>query len=549
MFASSVFFVASIASIWYNLQNGGATMSKILRLCLIVTMILVLCGCNMVGGLVRYDQMEYQRPDMVDFNQVLEESCSSALEEQDIQKLENKIIAFYQVYDQFYTNMNLAFIRYSQDLTDLYWEAEYAYCTEHSTAADAGLDRLYRCLAKSPLRETLEGEDYFGEEFFKNYDSESIYDEYMVELMTREAQLQARYQAINGESVNVTYYSDAYFTQYGSQMAQVFLELVQLRQQIASYAGYDSYVDFAYDFYHLRDYTPSQAVSYLTDIRAELVPLYTQLYDSGFWNFELEYCTESDMLQYMNSATKAMGGTVRQAFTQMQEANVYDIRYSTKKYNTSFEIYLSAYATPYVFVCPTGTAYDKLTFAHEFGHFCCDYASGGANQGIDVAEIFSQAMEYLSLTYAADVSHLEKLKLADSLSVYIEQAAYASFEHQVYGLEGDALTIENIQALYEQIISGYGMDVAGRDGRDYVCISHFYESPLYVISYVLSNDAALQIYELEQAQKGQGLECFVKNMTSNQPYILAFLTEAGLQSPFADGRLTQVKDTFSKIWQ
>ena len=526
-------------------------MKKSIRLiCLLVMLLcLLLTGCNLFSyGLVPYADMHYTHPDMSNFASVLEESCTSALKEEKMDKLEKAILDFYAVYDDFYTNMNLAFIHYSKDLTDIYWEAEYSYCAQQSATVDAGLDRLYRCLAESPLRSQLEGEEYFGEGYFESYEGESLYDEQLLQMLEKEAQLLSDYQIINGEATAVTYYSDAYFKEYGSRMAQVFLELVQLRQEMAAYVGYDSYVDFVYDFYHVRDYTPQQATAYMADIRAELVPLYKQLNASSFWDRELNYCTQAQMLQYVRSAAKAMGGTVYEAFSQMEKAKVYDITYSENKYNTSFEVYLTSYYTPYIFLCPTGGEYDKLTFAHEFGHFCCDYASiGGSNQGVDVSEIFSQAMEYLSLSYAEEVGQLEELKLADCLSVYVEQAAYSSFEHQVYGLTGDNLTVENIQKLYETVLRDYGMDSDSWDSRDYVCVTHFYESPLYVMGYVLSNDAALQIYEMEQTQEGKGLECLSRNMTSSQPYLLAFLEEAGLESPFADGRLAQVRQTLEKI--
>lgn len=526
-------------------------MKKLFRICVVVVLLtaLLLTGCNIMGGVVSYEQMKYTHPNMSEFEQTLEKSISSALTEKKIKKLETAILDFYEAYDSFFTNLNLAFINYSRDLTDVYWEEEYRFCAQQSATADAALDSLYRALAKSPLRETLEGDNYFGEDFFKSYEGESLYDEKMMSLLEQEALLQSQYQTISGQATDVTYYSDLYFEQYGTQMAQVFCDLVQVRQEMATYAGYDSYVQFAYDFYHLRDYKPEQAIGYLADVRAELVPLYTQLNSSDFWSsLELEYCTEEDMLSYVRSVSESMGGTIKKAFAQMEKADLYDITYSENKYNTSFEIYLGTYAVPYVFVCPTGSEYDKLTFAHEFGHFCCDYANyGGASQGVDVAEIFSQSMEYLSLSYSNDAGQLEKLKMADSLCVYVEQAAYASFEHQVYGLTGDELNVENIQALYEQVLADYGMNVDGRDGRDYVCVTHFYESPLYVISYVLSNDAALHVYELERTEKGKGVACFEENMTLSQPYLLAFLEQAQLESPFADGRLARVRQTFESI--
>lgn len=517
----------------------------------LLLVIALLSGC-MFGArysLVDYGDMAYSRPDVTAFNRALEESCRLAQEETGIRKLAAAVSEFTQLYNDFYTNSNLAFIRYSSNLKDLYWEAEYAYCSRNSATVTAGLDRLYRTLAKSPLRDKLETDEYFGANFFDAYEGDSIYDDHLLSLMEQEAALQSQYQAINAEAADTTYYSDAYFTQYGTQMAQVFLHLVQLRQEIAAYAGYESYVDFAYDTYHIRDYTPQQAISLLTDVRAELVPLYRQL---GTYDFaeDVSGCTERQMLAYVRSGAKNMGSVIYEAFTAMEKAGVYDITYSESKYNTSFEVYLPAYSTPFVFVCPTGTDYDKLTLAHEFGHFCCDYANvGGAHQSVDVAEIFSQSMELLSLCYADGGEKLEKLKLADCLGVYVEQAAYASFEHQVYDLKGENLTVAGIQSLYEDVLCAYGLDTAARDSRDYVCIPHFYESPLYIVSYVVSVDAALQIYELEQTRAGQGLACFEKGMTAAQPYFSAFLEEVGLHSPFEAGQMSRTKQTLQKIFQ
>ena len=181
--------------------------------------------------------MKYTRPSMTKLEQVLEESCAVALESDSIKKVEQAIWNYYDVYDDFYTNQNLAMIAYFRDLTDSYWQAEYAYCTQYSAQVDAGLDRLYRSLAQSPIRETLEGDDYFGADYFDSYEGESIYDDYLTGLFSQEAALVGQYQTLWSDSSEAEYYSDAYFEEYGSQMAEVFLELVRLRQEIASYVG------------------------------------------------------------------------------------------------------------------------------------------------------------------------------------------------------------------------------------------------------------------------------------------------------------------------
>ena len=497
--------------------------------------------------LTDFQEMEYTRPDMENFRRELERFCDDAATETDFEDLQDVIWNFYALYEEFYTNYALASIHYSKDLTDTYWEAENAFCTENSAEVDAGLDRFYRSLAKSPLRQKLEDEENFGPDFFADYEGESIYDETFNAMLSREAALINQYYALSGQSSATAYYSEEYFSVYGTQMAAVFRDLVQLRQEMAAYAGYDSYPEFAYDFHHVRDYTVEQADAYLSQIQQQLVPLYRQLNQSSFWDMELKESSELQTFSYVQSMAHNMGGVIEDAFDAMADAGLYDVSYGENKMDSSFEVYLYTYQAPYVFVNPTMTEYDKLTFAHEFGHFCNDYASYGSGAGVDVAEIFSQGLEYLSLCYTEDTGNLEKLRMASCLSTYVEQSAYASFERQVYSLTGEQLTVENIQALYQTVGTAYGFDSWVWDSRDYVCVSHLFTSPMYVVSYVVSNDAALQLYQMEKAEKGTGLACYTSNLTTMEAYFLSFLKSAGLESPFAPGRLEEVRKTLEAV--
>ena len=532
---------------------------KIIALCLVLC--LTLSGCAfldlggyfenlmaIMGGVTDFADMQYRRPDLDAMESTLEQACAAAATETYFPKLEEQILAFYEHYYAFSTAYALATIYYCQDLTDSGWEEEYNFCLTNASAVDAALDRLYRELAKSPLRSALEGDDYFGAGFFDYYEGETIYDETFLSLLEQEALLQAEYYDISGEASAVEYYSEEYFSVYGTQMARVLVDLIALRQQMAAYLGYGSYPEFAYDYYHTRDYTPAQATSYLADIRAELAPMYKQLMESGFWNRSWSGTTTEQTFGYVETMAGAMGGLVGDAFDMMKEGNLYDIAPGLNKFNASFEIYIADYYQPYIFMNPTLSVSDKLTFAHEFGHFCNDYASSGSAAGVDVAEVFSQGMEYLSLFYAEDSSELKTLKMADCLSIYVEQAALASFEQQMYGLTGDDLTEDGLRQLYASVCAAYGMDGPYWDSRSFVVITHFYTSPLYVISYVVSNDAALQLYQLEAAQSGMGLACLEESLATTEAYFLAFLDEAGLESPFVPGRISRVKDTLQSFF-
>ena len=106
-------------------------------------------------------------------------------------------------------------------------------------------------------------------------------------------------------------------------------------------------------------------------------------------------------------------------------------------------------------------------------------------------------------------------------------------------------TAEKLKQLYDRVGKEYGLDVWAWDSRSFVCITHFFTAPVYIISYVVSNDAALQVYQMELEQQGQGLACLEENLDTQETGLMAFLQSAGLESPFEKGRMEKVARLFS----
>ncbi len=524
---------------------------------LVVLVAVLLTGCMGIdfGGIagwleqqlaVPFDEMEYVRPDMAGFEEALNAAMEAASTLTSARTVMNKVTPVYQYYYDFITNYRLADIHHSLDMTDSYWEKEHAWCMEKVNVVSAGIDKLLYALADSPVRKDLEADAFFGEGFFDQYDGDSLWDDTFTQLMNEETALINTYYELSAESVELDPYSPAYFDGVGYEMEQIFAQLVAKRQEIARYAGYASYPDFAYEFYFARDYTPAQVQVLVDGIQEELVPLYQNL-DADVWAPMLTACSEQEVFNYLKECTEAMGGTAKNAFALMEKAKLYDITFSEKKYDASFEVFLLNYFQPYIFMNPMGNQRDMLTFTHEFGHFCNDYAAGGTVAGVDTAEVFSQGLEYLSLCYGKDNQALTKMKMADSLSVFVEQAAYASFEQQVYALESP--TVEQIRETYRQVNQDFGMDLTNRDVREYTMIPHIFIAPMYVISYVVSNDAAMQIYQQERTESGAGLTLWENGLYTMETGFMGFLEEAGLESPFEEGRAQKLKNTFAEIFQ
>lgn len=518
---------------------------------LLVAAALTLTGCGFVdfGGYFRqlgnyftgnmvtaFADMEYTRPDMDKFRAQVERVNKAVEDGSSVEALMEQVYLLNELYYNFHTNMSLANIYYCQDLESAEWSEEYSFCMENSSDVTAAIDQLYYALAKHPNRTELEKEEYFGEGFFDDYEGESLWTEEFTALMEQETALISEYYALSAAAVDEDYRTEAFYNGTGREMAELYVELIALRQQIAASAGYASYPEFAYSFYYNRDFTPEQAQVLLSGIQKELAGMYRQM-DNPYG----QECTEEQTFDYVKTAATAMGGKVKEAFSQMEKLGLYDIRHSEKKYNASFECYLYSYGVPFIFMNPTLEIRDKLTFAHEFGHFCNEYVSRGSRVGVDVAEFFSQGMEYLSLTYGRDTEALRERKMLDCLALFVEQSGYAMYEQRVYALEGDQLTADNVIAEFGRIGEEFGFDSRGIDSRAFVQITHFYTNPMYILSYVISNDAALQLYEMELASKGAGLALFTENLDIQVAGFGEFIQTAGLNDPFAPDRAEQIR--------
>ena len=504
------------------------------RLLALLLCCVLLCGCtgakNALGyhGIVDFEDMQYTRPDMDTIALAAQAAVTAAEENRSADEILEAVWEYYELYDSFSTNYSLSYIHYHANLNDFYWQKEQAYCAENLAQLDLYLEDIYCAIAQCDARQALE-EEYFGEGWFDSYTEGGFYDEELVSLLEREQELVAEYYDLVAEEA---WDEKEWLDEHSMTAARILVDLIRVRQTIAERAGYDSYPDFAWDYYYERDYTAAQAEAYLEKIRQVLVPLYRNMNEMDVWGPGDAFCTEQKVFDYVKTAAQAMGGRTQEAFRLLEEAHLYDISTSMDKSGLSFELYLTDYYEPYLFVSGTGTRYDCLTFAHEFGHFANDYASGGTIAGVDVTEVFSQGMEYLSLCYGGTDQAFIDMKLADSLSVYVEQAAYADFERQMYDLTGPRLTPAKLLSLYERVCRDYGFESMDWDSRDMATVPHFYSNPMYVISYVVSNDAAMQLYQMELETPGAGKSCFEENLDTTEAGFLAFLEAAGLESPF-----------------
>lgn len=519
---------------------------------------------------VAFEDMEYTRPDAAALCKALGELEKLVKNGGSFDEVGAAFEAAYSDYSLFNTMDSLSYIRHTIDLNDEYYETENNWCEEQSPLIEQALEKCYIAMGQSDLRDRLE-EEYFTEDFFDFYDENQIYsNDRVVKLMQKDNDLQAQYMALqsdqtiewNGEEVlyediigdeSLDYDSylmayQLYYNKYNPQVGEIFAEMIRTRNEIAKELGYDTFADFAYSYYYDRDYTPEEAEDYLSDIAAELAPMY---FYAVYGAQSTTPCSTDEVLDLFEKTVYRFGGEFATSYEFMQAYDLMDITDSSSKMPGSYVTYLSSYQMPFLYVSPTGKLDDLLTCCHEFGHFVDGFVNCNGTSSIDCNEIFSQGLEFLSLSRAElDDDEREALtisKVADSLLTFVSQAAYAEFELRAYALPDDQLNTEGLNALFLECMEEFGQSYTGMEdiiAPGWIDIQHFLIAPYYVISYCVSNDAALQIFQLEE-ENGTGLETYRALMsTSSGNTILALLEENGMESPFEPGRVEELADFF-----
>ncbi len=525
-----------------------------------------------------FSEMEYERPSLEEMDALIlaaEEAMDAGADFETLEPLLDDCFLYYYHYDTMYT---LADIRSCLDLSDEYYAAEYLWCAENYTLIDQAIDGLYYACAASPMAAELE-EKYFWEGFCEEYsdETESIYNDETVALMQQESNLIAEYRALMAEPV-VSYrgkdepldellerlsgsaYNDAvvaYYTQYNERVADLFIRLVSVREQLAGAMGYESYEQMQYSYGFGRDYTPEQAEGYLQDIKTYMVPLYRDLSVSSvpyeIWTSDLDEETLRDILR---QSVSDFGGSVQEAYDFMLRHELCDLKQDSRKANMSFETYLNDYEAPFLFVNAAGTNEDILTFAHEFGHYSDAYVNLNSYESVDLAEVYSQAMEYLVLSRLdeqldeEEVDNLARIKMIDTVEMFVQQASYAEFEHRVYALGAENLSAEVLNETARKVAKEYGYYVYQYDeffSLSWIDIPHYFEQAFYIVSYPISDDLAMQIFDLERGEPGAGMQRYLDNLERDFSGMMGLVDAGSFESPFAPGRVEAIAATAREI--
>lgn len=527
---------------------------RFVALCVILCLILTACVPKQPQAEGSFGQMKYARPDVDGIHTLLD----SAMERADAGD-ETVLELYEQLMDrllEFDDSYSLATIHNYLDLSDSYYEDEVAWLDEQYTALDNRMLALTGAILDSPCAPAAR--EAWGEDFIARYQINAQLNAPEIEALTvQEQKLVSQYNKLSiqedgREQLGEDYMEGKitlkeYITRYteiskqrNQELGEIYVQLVQLRVQIARTLGFSRYADYAYQSL-FRDFTPEEAADFSQAVQEHLVPLYQALQEQYMLRIlgaeeELEATWEDGIPALRSTLPNGFPEKMLEALDFMEERQLYDFGGGETKGQMAFTTSISGAGSPFLFI-NTAVYQDPSTIFHEFGHYYNFYLSQPArwNDGnnLDIAEVHSQGLELLmheayEPLYGEDADLMRLSNLMDLLYSVLSGCAEDHFQQWVFN-HPDA-DLEEMNEAHAALDAEFGMYEMY---YEWVEIPHHFETPFYYISYATSAISALELWEIAQGDRERALSVYdqITQFTNNAQYREP-LKQCGLSDPF-----------------
>ena len=496
------------------------------------------------------------------------------------------VIALYdEIYDMYVKIDSLdsiAYAHYCADVTDQYWSDERIY--SETLLADTGDAVKAACAAvmDGPCADAFA--DHVGDEAATCFAEYAPMSDREAELVAREAELVDQYYTLTSTANQSTYtYLGETWTQdmldtyqgtnlinndydgylevfYGlqkadnDQVAPIFAELVQLRSEIAQLHGYDSYADMAYQEQYGRDYTTADAQTMCDMLKPVAREYYDKVYYAGtYWDETgIEPAMDpEDLIRNLGKVASLIDPILEEPWQFMSDHGLCLLTDDANAFPGGYTVTIGAYDSPMIFYPMMGDYYDFETMTHEFGHYANFYYDSSPHNlltdtsSYDLMEIPSTGLEMLATEkyghiFTNDADAARALALDQQMITLINGCIHDEFQRRVY--EDPDMTVDEMNQLFAQICSEYGLYEPFDVDYSWIYVPHTFESPLYYISYAASTLVAIQIWDIAREDFDAGMEVW-KTVLSKSPYndkYMTVLQECGLRPFTEEGAVEEI---------
>jgi oligoendopeptidase F len=329
------------------------------------------------------------------------------------------------------------------------------------------------------------------------------------------------------------------------KLDELLSELIKLRHQVATNAGFKNYRDYAFAALGRFDYTPDDCFKFHEAVAKEVMPLVEELARERKQAMKLETLRPWDMqadptglpaLKVFDNTEELIEKTIRcfddldaflgDCLRRMREMGHLDLESRKNKAPGGYNYPLAETGYPFIFMNATSNLRDLTTLLHEGGHavhsvLCKDLEINTFKEPpAEVAELASMSMELITLPFwhhfFEDENHLKRAKrehLEDLLTVLPWIACIDKFQHWLY--ENPHHSTTERQEAWKRIYTEFSPSEIDWSGIEHFQAYHWqkqlhlYEVPFYYIEYGFAQLGAIAVWRNCQKDLKSGLKAYL----------------------------------------
>ncbi len=374
--------------------------------------------------------------------------------------------------------------------------------------------------------------------------------------------------------------------QDNQRISEIYDELIRIRHQIATNAGFEGYQQYMFSAMHRFDYNITDCLEFHDSIEAVCQPLRHRTDEERRQTLELDALRPWDMgvdiygrppLQPFDEVQEMVDGCSRifhqmsdelgGYFDQLDANDCLDLDSRKGKAPGGYQYYLQKSRLPFIFMNAAGTQRNIETMIHEAGHAFHSFYSGHLDliherdAPIEFAEVASMSMELLThplweeFYTAEEANRARRNHLEDIIALMPWIATIDAFQHWVYA--NPEHTREERAQKWLELSERFGpkLDMSGFEHIKEVAWQrqgHLFGVPFYYVEYGIAQLGALQMWQYHRRDEEDALSRYKAGLELGYTRGLTELFEAsGLSLSFSESHvgnlIGEIDDALAEI--
>ena len=420
--------------------------------------------------------------------------------------------SLYDEYEYIDEDGSILYVAYSENPSDEYLSDQYVEFDKMTTECYDKFMTAISAVCSGPCADAFK--KYVGEDYFDDYASYEPLTDEQTELYARETELVDEYYSAIEDADEAGTSDDELVNIVGP----IYIELVQVRTQLARTYGYDNYADYADENIYCRDFDGADARAFCDTVKKFSKEYYDLLYNSSAYfmpYYMNDRASTAELLDDLKTYADKISTYASDAAELLTSQELYSISDDGERMAGAYTISFEKSGVPFIFATTDGNPTDFTTLSHEFGHFTAFSNNMNPNLliysygSLEISEIHSNGLQalytyYFDKIYGSSADIMETFTVINLLSNVVDGCLFDEFQREVYA--NPDMTLDEINELYYKTCKAYGDPYASEDDYWWIHVHHNFESPMYYFSYAASGIVALEIWQIAQTDMDRAID-------------------------------------------